>query len=63
MATTDKMSLEERNKYLRKMQKRYRKANRKARAQLLDEMRVSICTFHPSWSRCSWPGLNNFAQS
>lgn len=38
MATDDKMSIHERNKYLRKMQKRYRKANRSTRARLLDEM-------------------------
>ena len=35
---TDKMSINERRKYLRMMKKRYRKASRKEKKQLLDEM-------------------------
>jgi hypothetical protein len=38
MSTDDKMSIDERWKYLQRMQKRYLKANRAGRSQLLDEM-------------------------
>ena len=38
MADSDKMTLQERNKYLRKMQKRYRKADQRTKGKLLDEM-------------------------
>jgi hypothetical protein len=38
MSTEDKMTIDERRKYLRQMKKRYLKANRKQRTQLLDEM-------------------------
>lgn len=38
MSTDDKMTISERWKYLRRMQKRYLKANRTERGQLLDEM-------------------------
>jgi hypothetical protein len=38
MSIEDKMTIDERRKYLRKMQKRYAKANRKERGRLLDEM-------------------------
>jgi hypothetical protein len=38
MTTEDKMTVDERYKYLRKMKTRYVKANRKGRKQLLDEM-------------------------
>ena len=38
MADSEKMSLQERDKYLRKMQKRYRKSNRAGKGKLLDEM-------------------------
>ena len=40
MSTEDKMNIDERRKYLRKMQKRYRKAGRKERGRLLDEMQA-----------------------
>jgi hypothetical protein len=40
MAADDKMSLNERRKYLRQMQKRYRKASRQEKSQLLDEMQA-----------------------
>jgi hypothetical protein len=40
MAYDDKMSIQERDKYLRKMQKRYRKADRHTRGKLLDEMQT-----------------------
>ncbi len=40
MADDDKMSIQERDKYLRKMQKRYRKADRHTRGKLLDEMQT-----------------------
>jgi len=38
MSTEDEMSIDEERKYLRKMKKRYVKADRKERGQLLDEM-------------------------
>jgi hypothetical protein len=38
MSTEEKMSIDERRKYLRQMQKRYTKAGRKEKGQLLDEM-------------------------
>jgi hypothetical protein len=38
MAVEDEMTIQEREKYLRKMQKRYRKANRRTKGKLLDEM-------------------------
>ncbi len=38
MKTEDGMNIHERRKYLRLTQKRYRKASRKGKAQLLDEM-------------------------
>ena len=40
MSTEDEMNIDERRKYLRKMQKRYRKAGRKERGRLLDEMQT-----------------------
>jgi len=40
MSTEDKMTLDERRKYLRTMRKRYVEANRKERGQLLDEMQA-----------------------
>lgn len=40
MFTEDKMTINERYKYLRCMKKRYRKANRKERSHLLDEMQA-----------------------
>ena len=38
MSTEEKMSVDERRKYLRQMKKRYTKAGRKEKGQLLDEM-------------------------
>jgi hypothetical protein len=38
MSIDDKMTIDERRKYLRKMQERYVQADRKERGQLLDEM-------------------------
>ena len=38
MSTDDEMTIDEERKYLRKMKQRYRKAKRKERGQLLDEM-------------------------
>jgi hypothetical protein len=40
MSSDDKMSIEERRKYLRRMKKRYTQATRKERGQLLEEMEV-----------------------
>ncbi len=40
MADSDKMTLQERDQYLRKMQKRYRKADKDAKGRLLDEMQA-----------------------
>jgi hypothetical protein len=41
----EKMSIHERDKYLRKMQKRYRKADHRTRSKLLDEMQA-VTEFH-----------------
>lgn len=38
MSTEDQMTIDERRKYLRRMKKRYRQANRKEQGHLLDEM-------------------------
>jgi hypothetical protein len=38
MSIEDKMTIDERRKYLRRMEKRYRQADRKERGRLLDEM-------------------------
>ncbi len=38
MDAEEKMTIEERFRYLRRMQKRYRKADREERGRLLDEM-------------------------
>ena len=40
MSNDDEMTIDERRKYLRKMQKRYREAMRKERSKLLDEMQT-----------------------
>ena len=40
MSTEEKMTIYERYKYLRMMHKRYRKAGRPERSQLLDEMQI-----------------------
>jgi hypothetical protein len=40
MSNDDEMTIDERYKYLRKMQKRYREATRKERSKLLDEMQT-----------------------
>ena len=42
MSTEEKMTVDERRKYLRLMKKRYVKANRKERGRLLDEMEAVI---------------------
>ena len=38
MSIEDRMTIDERHKYLRMMQKRYREADRRERGRLLDEM-------------------------
>jgi len=40
MSTEDKMTIDERRKYLHAMRKRYVEASRKERGQLLDEMQA-----------------------
>jgi hypothetical protein len=45
MPNEEKMTLNERRKYLRVQQKRYYTANRKERSQLLDEM-VCVTVLH-----------------
>jgi hypothetical protein len=42
MNTEDKMTIDERRKYLKKMKQRYRKASRTERSKLLDEMEVML---------------------
>ena len=45
MPTEDKMTIDERRKYLRRMQLRYRKADRGSRSRLLDEM-IQVTELH-----------------
>ncbi len=45
MSVEEKMSIDERYKYLRKMQKRYRQASRKEKSRLLDEM-MAVTEMH-----------------
>ena len=45
MSNDEKMSIEERRKYLKKMQKRYRKARRGEKGKLLDEM-IEVTGMH-----------------
>ena len=42
MNTEDKMTVHERRKYLNKMKQRYRKAKRRERGELLDEMEAVL---------------------
>ena len=42
MSTEDTMTIDERYKYLRRMQKRYKKANHQERQALLDEKETVI---------------------
>jgi len=42
MSSDDKMTVDERQKYLRAMKKRYRQASKKGRGRLLDEMEAII---------------------
>lgn len=51
MSTDDKMSIDERWKYLQRMQKRYVKANFADRSQLLDEMQEMTCLHRKSLIR------------
>jgi len=51
MAADDPMTVDERRKYLRTMQKRYRKASRKGQSQLLDEMEAVTHLHRKSLSR------------
>jgi hypothetical protein len=45
MTTEDKMTIDERWKYLRVMSKRYVRAGQREKGQLLDEMEaVTVCT-------------------
>jgi len=43
--TTDKMTVDERFKYLRMMQERYHKAGRRDKSRLLDEAQASHCLY------------------
>ena len=51
MPTEDKMTIDERRKYLRTMKKRYIKAARKERSRLLDEMEAVTGLHRKSLSR------------
>ena len=52
MSTDDKMTIDERWKYLRRMQKRYLKAKRAERGRLLDEMETVTEQHRKSLIRC-----------
>ena len=47
MSIEDRMTIDERHKYLREMQERYLQGNRKARGQLLDEMEAITARQEP----------------
>ncbi len=49
MSTEDKMTIDERLKYLRMMKKRYVKAARKEKGRLLDEMQAVTELHPPDW--------------
>lgn len=51
MSIDDQMTVDERRKYLRKMQKRYHKASRSERGRLLDEMEVVVAQHRRSLIR------------
>jgi hypothetical protein len=51
MNTEDKMTIDERRKYLRKMKERYSRAKRKERGQLLDEMEAVLGLHRKSLTR------------
>ena len=51
MSTEEKMTVDERRKYLRLMKKRYVKANRKERGRLLDEMEAVLSVHRKSLIR------------
>jgi len=43
MCSEERMTIDEQRKYLRAMKKRYVRANRKTRAQLLEIVQVTFC--------------------
>jgi len=49
MSTEDKMTIDERRKYLRKMKKHYVQAGREERGRLLDEMEAVTELHPPDW--------------
>ena len=57
MPIEDKMTIDERRKYLRKMQKRYVQADREERARLLDEMEAVTDMHRKSLVRLMNQGL------
>src|SRR3990172_4505292 len=63
MAADDPMTVDERRKYLRQMQKRYRRASRKGRNQLLDEMEAVIHLHRKSLTRLMKGDLARKARS
>ena len=63
MAADDPMTVDERRKYLRQMQKRYRKASRKERTGLLDEMEAVIHLHRKSLTRLVNGDLGRKARS
>jgi hypothetical protein len=63
MSTEEEMSIDERWKYLRKMKKRYVKANRKGRGRLLDEMEAVTGLHRKSLIRLMKSNLGRKARS
>ena len=57
MNTEDKMTIDERRKYLRKMAQRYRKANGRERGELLNEMQAVVGLHRKSLIRLMNDGL------
>src|ERR1019366_6370722 len=58
MAASDPMSIEERRKYLTKMEPMYRKGGRRERGKLLDEMETVTGMHRKSLTRLLRPGVS-----
>jgi hypothetical protein len=63
MTTEDRMTIDERYKYLRKMKSRYVNANRKERGRLLDEMQAVTGLHRKSLTRLLQRNLERKARS
>ena len=63
MTTEEEMTIDERRKYLRKMKRRYIKAKRQERSQLLDEMEAVTGLHRKSLTRLMRSSLERKSRS